>query len=322
MKLLFHSASVESVKFEACEAFEARELAFANDCFKHERNEEIGVLYQVLYNVLFMRQIVIIFILVISGNLLFSQSEKQSIEQIRNHFKWINQQQDFVIAELNNLDYLKHTPDNGAQIKGYFKNDTLYKLVEWIGLSEEAIVTEYYLWNEKLIFVYKVGKQYRTMYDDQGNMIGYDYSKLDIKYEIRYYFEDGKEIKRLSKGERLTGNSRDENFDSNLQSYLPLLKNKLKYQKEYDQLQGLWISTTDSLSVIEFDGLSKIEYYEEEFMDQSKIKIEDKYLYCWILGENEKYKYEIMNMTDRNLTLLYLPVGRLLTYEKNNTNRK
>ena len=28
--------------------FESRELTFANDCFKHERNEEIGVLYQAL----------------------------------------------------------------------------------------------------------------------------------------------------------------------------------------------------------------------------------------------------------------------------------
>ena len=45
---LLHSASVENVKFEAYEVFEARELAFANDCFKHEYNEEIGVLYQAL----------------------------------------------------------------------------------------------------------------------------------------------------------------------------------------------------------------------------------------------------------------------------------
>jgi hypothetical protein len=28
--------------------FKARELTFVNDCFKHERNEEIGVLYQAL----------------------------------------------------------------------------------------------------------------------------------------------------------------------------------------------------------------------------------------------------------------------------------
>jgi hypothetical protein len=38
--LIFDSASVENVKFEACEVFEIRELTFVNDCFKHKRNEE------------------------------------------------------------------------------------------------------------------------------------------------------------------------------------------------------------------------------------------------------------------------------------------
>jgi hypothetical protein len=62
--LIFHSPSVENVKFEvdiepsrnACEVFKARELTFVNDCFKHERRacfdrrrKLIGVLYQALF---------------------------------------------------------------------------------------------------------------------------------------------------------------------------------------------------------------------------------------------------------------------------------
>ena len=72
-----------------------------------------------------MRYLIIIFILTLTGNIVFAQTEKESIDQIRTHFKWINEQKDFVVAELNNEDYLEHMPDNGAQLKGYYKNDTL-----------------------------------------------------------------------------------------------------------------------------------------------------------------------------------------------------
>jgi len=35
-------------EFEACEVFETKELTFVNDCFKYERNEEIGHYRQTL----------------------------------------------------------------------------------------------------------------------------------------------------------------------------------------------------------------------------------------------------------------------------------
>jgi len=38
-------------EFEACEVFETKELTFVNDCFKYERNEEIGHYRQTLSKV-------------------------------------------------------------------------------------------------------------------------------------------------------------------------------------------------------------------------------------------------------------------------------
>jgi len=35
-------------EFEACEVFETKELTFVSDCFKYERNEEIGHYRQTL----------------------------------------------------------------------------------------------------------------------------------------------------------------------------------------------------------------------------------------------------------------------------------
>ena len=95
-----------------------------------------------------------------------------------------------------------------------------------------------------------------------------------------------------------------------------LLKNKKDNQDSYDKIQGIWMSTIDSLSTIEFDGLTKVDYYSGKYIDESKIKIDKDYLYCKPLKDNFDYKYEIMTLSDTNLTLLFLPRGNLLTYTK------
>ena len=39
-------------EFEACEVFKIKEFTFVNDCFKYERNEEIGHYGQTLINIM------------------------------------------------------------------------------------------------------------------------------------------------------------------------------------------------------------------------------------------------------------------------------
>ena len=53
-----------------------------------------------------MKKILIITILLIASNVGFGQSKSKSIKQIRSHFKWVNSQKDFGIAELNNEDFM------------------------------------------------------------------------------------------------------------------------------------------------------------------------------------------------------------------------
>ncbi len=265
-----------------------------------------------------MRLLIFILILTSNVNCVFSQTEKESIDSIRSRFKWINEHTDFTITELNNEDYLEHMPDNGGQLKGYFINDTLYKIVEWLGPSYAIMITEYYLWNNDLIFVYDIEKNYNQIIDSTDGFIGFDYSKTEIKYESRHYFVDGKEIRKLEKGKRLMEPSIPHDFKSNVEGYRTVLVNKKNNQTTYDLIQGKWISTIDSLSSMEFEGLTKVDYYDGKYLDQSKIKIEEGFLYCWTRKDIDEFKYEIMSLTDNNLTLLYLPVGRLLTYEKEN----
>ena len=118
-------------------------------------------------------------------------------------------------------------------------------------------------------------------------------------------------IKEIDKGERTVPK---QDFLIRLEEIKLILDNKKQYKKEYDLLQGKWISKTDASSVMEIDGLVSANYYTDEFVDQSKIKIEDKYLY--ITTDNFTDKYEIMNLTDDVMKLLFLPAGKILIYEK------
>ena len=54
-------------EFEACEVFETKELTFVNDCFKYERNEEIGHYRQTLIILsMSFNKLILIFIIVVT----------------------------------------------------------------------------------------------------------------------------------------------------------------------------------------------------------------------------------------------------------------
>lgn len=178
-----------------------------------------------------MRLFIIIFLLSTSTNLL-SQSKKEAIDSIKNHFDRINQQTDFTIVELNNEDYLEQIPDNGGWLRGFYKNDTLCKIVEWLGLSYASMNTEYYLWNNELIFVYDMEINFHQKMDSSNGFIGFDYSKSDVKYKSQHYFLNGKEISKQEEGNRLIKLSSPKDFISKAETYKTILENKKKNQVE------------------------------------------------------------------------------------------
>ncbi len=260
-----------------------------------------------------MKTVLSIFISLLFVSNLFAQTHDDAIKEIRTHFKRVNSITDFKTAELNNEDFLEHVPDNGASLIGYFKDNVLHKIVETIGISYALIVSEYYLNEGKLFFVYNYEKHYKQITDDAGLFVELDYSATEIKFEGRTYYKDDAVIKELLKGER-TNVKQD--FLKRFNEIKPLLLNKKQYQKEYDLLQGMWVSTEDRLSTFEIEGLEQVEYYSHELMGRFNIKVEDNYLYSTGV-DGEVYKYEIISLTDSILDLLYSPSGRILTYERN-----
>ncbi len=59
---------------------------------------------------------------------LYSQTKSDQIGIIKSQYEWINSQANFDTIQLNNADFLDHSPDHGGQLTGYFKNDTLIEL--------------------------------------------------------------------------------------------------------------------------------------------------------------------------------------------------
>lgn len=110
------------------------------------------------------------------------------LTDIRKKVKSIDTIKNFTIISIDSAEqFLEQASDNGASLKGYFKNDILYKTVEWIGLSNGVNVTEIYYDKAKPIFVYQTKKTFT--YDTARGTV--DYNKLVIKKQWRYYFENG-----------------------------------------------------------------------------------------------------------------------------------
>lgn len=115
--------------------------------------------------------------------------------------------------------------DNGGSLTGYFKKDTLKKIIEWVGLSNNVIQNEYYLDKGKLVFVYSTESRYK--FDDSTQ--SFDYSKLDIFFKGRYYFSRDKLMDTiLSNRQHIAPRQDPADFLTSSQDYSKLLNAKRK----------------------------------------------------------------------------------------------
>lgn len=134
----------------------------------------------------------------------FPQSNGQKrpiLEEIKRKFQQINTASDYHLVKLEDaVQIIGHATDGGATLTGYFKNDTLKKIVEWVGLSNRIVQNEYYLDKGDLVFVYSTEKQYA--YNDSLQTL--DYAVLVPSFQGRYYFKGSKLIDSLLSPKRLT----------------------------------------------------------------------------------------------------------------------
>lgn len=152
------------------------------------------------------------------------QNKAELINLIRKNFKEITEYKNYKVVTIDDVSKFKgHYTDNGGSLAGYYKNDSLKKIIEWIGLSVDIIQNEYYFNNDKLIFVYSTAKRHH-LNDD----FSIDETKLDNVSEGRYYFDNNKLIDTiLSNEEREKEKGNDvKRFLKDSKSYINLLNSK------------------------------------------------------------------------------------------------
>ncbi|NMH87102.1 hypothetical protein [Flavivirga algicola] len=132
-----------------------------------------------------------------------SQGSNELILKIRAEFQRINSVKHLEKIELFNADFMDYRTDGGGKLTGFFENDQLVKITEWIGPSYGTIITDYYLKDGELFFAYQQENKFKNIIDESGEWIGLDTSELDIIFEGRYYFNDRILIKKLIKGKRM-----------------------------------------------------------------------------------------------------------------------
>jgi hypothetical protein len=151
--------------------------------------------------------------------------KSSTLTQIKQVFKQINGYKDYKIVSIDDSEeFLGHATDNGGSLKGYYKGDTLKKIVEWIGLSNRVEQNEYYFNKGKLVFVYATDGRCKA--DNKTGEI--DCSKFDKVFEGRYYFDRDKLIDTIlsDKEHKETKQQDAVDFLTSSNDYIKLLNSK------------------------------------------------------------------------------------------------
>lgn len=135
---------------------------------------------------------------------LFSQNGDKR-DEIQRLVHEIDSDTSYTVKVLENEDFLvrNEVTDNGQQIKGYFKRGDIEKIVYWVGVSYCTRTYQFYLANRSLMFVFEKEENYGMARDSSNEWTGWDYAKLVLTFEGRYYFENGRMIGAKTWGKRL-----------------------------------------------------------------------------------------------------------------------
>jgi len=152
------------------------------------------------------------------------------IRNIRAVFQRINSDSTLRAVDLDFEAFIEaagEAPDNGGEIRGYFRNDTIYKLVMGIGLSFGPKEYEYYYERGQVVFVYEKDSHFAVK---DG---GLDHDHLVLGFEGRFYFNKGRLIEKIIKRyDQFMAGEIDENYINYLLDdtsiYIAALRKQMK----------------------------------------------------------------------------------------------
>lgn len=126
------------------------------------------------------------------------QATPETIQKIRLNFQTINSDSSYTILSLSNKSFMSHITDGGGELTGYFKGDSIKKIHVQVGLSYCIQTSEYYFLNEQLSFIYHQERIFPYI----DSTATFDYTRTELIFEGRYYFENNKLVKQNEKGKR------------------------------------------------------------------------------------------------------------------------
>jgi hypothetical protein len=150
------------------------------------------------YQSISAKSILICFLITFFFHKSHAQTQSELIAAIRKNFRSINADRALTKKMLSNEEFLENMPDGGGELTGYFKKDSIVKIVEWIGLSYGNRTREFYFKNNKPFFVYEKLESF-IIIDSTREM---DYSKTKKTFEGRYYFNKDILIEQKTTGKR------------------------------------------------------------------------------------------------------------------------
>jgi len=149
------------------------------------------------------------------------------LSHIKQVYRHTNDYKNYKVITIDDSEeFLGHATDGGGSLKGYYKSDTLKKIVVEVGLSNRVVQDEFYFDSGKLVFVYSIDKRYKIN-DKTGEL---DYSKFGETITGRYYFSNDKLIETIFSDKELeeTKQKDAEDYLSSSNDYVKLLNGRRK----------------------------------------------------------------------------------------------
>ena len=129
----------------------------------------------------------IILIFLMSINIFAKTGVEKQVEKIREEFTKINSEKNYKVESIYDV--------SGEILMEYYtKNGELKKVIRHLSIPIKDVITEYYLNDDKVFFVYSSD----TMYEMDENGMP-DYKKFK-KIEKRYYFNKENLIRYIENG--------------------------------------------------------------------------------------------------------------------------
>ncbi len=99
-----------------------------------------------------MQKIFLAFLFLINSTASFAQLSVQA-KQIESACKVIDKDSTLQKKVYEQEEFMDHATDNGGSLTVYHKNGTVYRITEWVGLSGDVVIIDYYFKAGKLVYV-------------------------------------------------------------------------------------------------------------------------------------------------------------------------